>query len=239
MYPEDSVQSIIATPNEWWIENSERKICRGALIFAFIPHVDQVPYGFQPIGRNQADEHGEARMKVAPLKVDQPLKQTELPVAAMPLHKGEVWAAYRSKVRPCLVLGSVGVPAVDKKLLGGMPKYITAPTILVAPHYGANKNGSRAGYNPVFVERIRHCEYPQFVWNPLPTKGGPTESILRLDQLQPIGAHYHSHRVSEFKLSDDALEVMDELLQWLIWSGVLEGGNIASYRELIEATFDD
>jgi hypothetical protein len=32
---------------------------------------------------------------------------------------------------------------------------------------------------------------------------------------------------------------MDELLQWLIWGGVPEGGNIASYRELIEATFDD
>ena len=117
-----------------------------------------------------------------------------------------------------------------------MPKYMTAPTILVAPHYGVDRNGSRAGYNREFVERIRHCEYPQFVWNPLPN-GGPKESILRLDQLQPIGAHYNSHSVLEFRLSDDALSVVDELIQWLVWGGVPEDGDIAAYRELIEETF--
>ena len=117
-----------------------------------------------------------------------------------------------------------------------MPKYMTAPTILVAPHYGVDRNGRRAGYNAEFVERIRHCEYPQFVWNPLPTVG-PKESILRLDQLQPIGAHYKSHRVTEFRLSDDALSVVDELIQWLVWGGVPRGGHIAAYRELIEDTF--
>ncbi len=234
MYPDDCIQSIIATPEEWWSKNDERKLGRGALIFAFVPHVDQLPYAFVPIGRNKANEHGEARVKVAPLKVDQALKQTELPVAAMPLHRGEVWAAYRAKVRPCLVLGSIDAPVVDKKLIKGMPKYLTARTILVAPHYGADKDGTRAGYNTEFVERIRHCEYPQFVWNPLPIKGGPNESILRLDQLQPIGAHYASHRVTEFQLSEDALGVIDELLQWLVWGGVPEGGHIASYRELIE-----
>ena len=63
------------------------------------------------------------------------------------------------------------------------------------------------------------------------------ESILRLDQLQPIGAHYKSHRVTEFRLSDDALSVVDELIQWLVWGGVPEGGHIAAYREIIEDTF--
>ena len=71
MYPEDCIQTIVATPEEWWSKNDERKLNRGALIFAFIPHVDQVPYTFDPIGRNKADKHGEARVKVAPLKVDQ------------------------------------------------------------------------------------------------------------------------------------------------------------------------
>lgn len=133
--------------------------------------------------QHDSDEHGEARVKVTPLKVDQPLKQTYLPVAAMPLHRGEVWAAYRAKVRPCLVLGSTDAPPVDKQLTMGMPKYMTAPMLLVAPHYGADKDGARTGYNPEFIERIRHCEYPQFVWNPLPILGGPKESILRLDQI--------------------------------------------------------
>ena len=234
MYPDDCVQSIIATPDEWWTKNDGGKLCRGALIFAFVPHVDQVPYAFEPVARNKADEHKEARVRVSPLKVDQPLKQTELPVAAMPLHGGEVWTAYRAKVRPCLVLGSTDAPTVDRKLVKGMPNYLTARTILIAPHYGVDQDGSRAGYNTEFVERIRHCEYPQFVWNPLPTKGGPNESVLRMDQLQPIGAHYNSHRVTEYKLSDDAIDVMDELLQWVLWGGVPEGGQIASYRELIE-----
>ena len=176
MYPDDCIQSIIATPREWWITNKSRQLCRGALIFAFIPHVDQTPYSFEPVGRKRADEHREARIRVTPLKVNNPLIQTELPVAAMPLNRGEVWAAYRAKVRPCLVLGSIDTPTVESNLVRGMPKYLSAQTILVAPHYGADKNGKRAGYNPEFVERIRHCEYPQFIWNPLPIKGGPSES---------------------------------------------------------------
>ena len=237
MYPDDCLQSIISNPEEWWIENREKKLIRGALVFAFVPHFDQMPYGFVPIGRNDATEHSEARIKVSPLKVDQPLKQTDLPVAAMPRHRGEVWAAYRAKVRPCLVLGSIDKPSVDKKLTRGMPNHLSAPTIIVAPHYGADKDGTRAGYNQEFVERIRHCEYPQFVWNPLPLKGGPNESILRLDQMQPIGSHHHSFRVTEFQLCEDAVDVLDELIQWNLWGGVPESGHVASYRELIEEIF--
>lgn len=234
MYPDDCVQSVIANPDQWWVENADGKLRRGSLIFAFAPHVDQTPYGFEPIGRNKADEHSEARLKVSPLKVDQPLKQTELPVAAMPLYGNEIWVANRAKVRPCLVLGSIDSPVVDARLSRGMPNHLTAPTLLVAPHYGVDKDGTRAGYNSQFVERVRHCEYPQFVWNPLPLKNGPSESILRLDQLQPIGAHYASYRLTEHQLSDDALAVVDEMIQWTVWGGVPEGGHIATYRELIE-----
>lgn len=236
MYPDDCIQSTIAKPEEWWVKADKPHLCRGALIFAFIPHVDQTPYGFEPVGRSDPTEHKEARVRVSPLKVDQPLKQTELPVAAMPLHRNEVWAAYRAKARPCLVLGTMA-PSVNAELVKGMPKYVTAPTVLVAPHYGADRDGTRAGYNEKFVERIRHCEYPQFVWSPLPLKGAPKESILRLDQLQPLGAHYHSHRITEFRLSDDALAVVDELFQWQVWGGVPSGGHVASFREIIEETF--
>ena len=34
MYPEDCVQSIIQ-PDPWWISNTDKVLCRGALIFAF------------------------------------------------------------------------------------------------------------------------------------------------------------------------------------------------------------
>ena len=235
MYPDDCIQSVIATPQEWWVDTNDHALCRGALIYAFVPHVDQTPYTFEPVGRIEPTRHDSAVVRVAPLKVGQPLKKMDLPVAAMPLREGEVWVASRAKVRPCLVLGSTDNPKVAKALVRGMPNTSTAPTILVAPYYGVDKDGTRAGYNPEFVERVKHCEYPQFVWDQLPIKG-PSESILRLDQLQPIGAHYHSHKLSEFKLSADALAVMDELIQWLVFGGVPEGGHVAVYRELIEET---
>ncbi len=39
MYPEDCVQSIIH-PDAWWTNNTDKVLCRGALVFAFVPHVD-------------------------------------------------------------------------------------------------------------------------------------------------------------------------------------------------------
>ena len=234
MYPEDCVQSTIQ-PDAWWISNADRVLCRGALVFAFVPHVDQVPYMFEPVARTEASRHDSATIRVAPLRVDQSLKKTELPVAAMPLYSGEVWAAYRAKKRPCLIIGSA-FPGVDPALTRGMAKHSTAPTILAAPYYGATRDGRRGGHNPAFIERIRHCDYPQFLWDRLPIHG-PEESILRLDHLQPIGTHRNSYELSGHKLSTDALGIVDELLQWLIWGGVSEDGWIAMYREEIQSTF--
>ncbi len=234
MYPEDCVQSIIQ-PDDWWISNADRVLCRGALIFAFVPHVDQAPYTFEPSARTEATQHGSATIRVAPLRVNQPLKKAALPVAAMPLHAGEVWAAYRAKRRPCLIVGSGG-RLVDQVFTRGMAGHSTAPTVLGAPYYGATRDGSRGGYNPEFVERTRHCEYPQFLWDRLPI-AGPEESILRLDHLQPMGAHHKAYRLSEYKLSDDALEVVDELFRLLIWGQIPEDSLIAMYREEIRSTF--
>ena len=56
MYPDDCMQAIIQ-PSDWWLKNSRPQLCRGSLIYAFVPHVDQVPYTFDPIGRRQPDEH--------------------------------------------------------------------------------------------------------------------------------------------------------------------------------------
>jgi hypothetical protein len=117
-FPDDSLQSIIF-PSDWWVKNTENKLCRGALIYAFVPHVDQIPYSFEPVGRKQADHHDKAIVKVSPLQVDQPLKQVNLPVAAMPLFDHEVWAAYRAKKRPCLVIREAS-QQVDKELTRGL-----------------------------------------------------------------------------------------------------------------------
>lgn len=235
MFPEDCLQSIIK-PSEWWVKNEDNTLCRGALAFAFAPHVDQMPYQFEPVGRTDPLSHGTANLKVSPLKIDQPLKRVSLPVAAMTQNPGEVWAAYRAKRRPCLVIGSSN-PTVDKNLTKGKPNHATAPTILMAPYYGADENGQRAGYSEPFRERVRHCEYPQFVWDCLPIPTGPTESILRLDHIQPIGTNYNSYKLSSYKLSEEALDIIDEQINWLLYSGVPEDSLIAMYREEIESTF--
>lgn len=234
MFPDDCIQSIVGS-DKWWEKNKAEKICKGALIFAFVPHVDQVPYTFVPIGRTDAEKHDSALLRVSPLRVDASLAKADLPVAAMTLHEREVWAAYRAKKRPCLVLGFNSFP-VDRTLTRGTPNAATAPTFLVAPYYGAVKSTKRTGYKPEFVERVRHCEYPQFVWDHLPYPGGEA-SILRLDHLQPIGAHANSYKLSDFRLSVGAIEILDELLTWIIWGGVPRDSLISQYREEIETIF--
>jgi hypothetical protein len=232
-YPDDCLQSSISS--DWWLKDQATNVHRGALVFAFAPHVDQVPYTFEPIGRTSAEEHETAAIRVTPLAIKAPRRRTELPVAAMSLHDGELWAAYKAKKRPCLVLGELS-PIVDKSLIRGKPKRSIAPTILCAPYYGATGGVKRAGYNEEFIERVRHCEYPQFLWDVLPHDRGE-ESILRLDHLQPIGTHYNSYQMSGFKLCADALEIMDDLVTWLMRGGVSDGGRVAAYRELVEEIF--
>lgn len=73
MFPDDSLQSLIQ-PSDWWIKNENKTLCRGALLFSFAPHIDQIPYTFEPVGRSQATEHNSAIVRVSPLKVDQPLE---------------------------------------------------------------------------------------------------------------------------------------------------------------------
>lgn len=233
MYPDDCIQHIVG---DWWIKNEERSLCRGALILAFVPHVDQVPYTFSPVGRTDAGRHKDAIVRVEPLKVEQALKQTDLPVAAMPLNYGEVWAAYRAKKRPCIVMGTPGVE-VERSLVKGMSKTATSPTMLVVPSYGVPRSENRAGYPPAFVERVRQLEYPRFFWDRLPDSGDTSESILRLDHLQPVGTHYASYKVLGWKLSPDALEVMDDLLKLQIWGGVQPNSLVKAFRESIEEMF--
>ena len=231
MFPEDSIQNALGT-DDWWVEDKGARLCRGSLVFAFVPHVDQTPFTFEPIGRKDPEKHDAAELMVKPLSANAPLTQTALPVAAMTAYHNEVWAAYRAKKRPCLVLGTES-PAVDRKLTNGKPKNQTAPTVLVAPYYGVDQNGKRSGYKETFVEAVKHCEYPQFFLDILPVKG-VKESLLRLDHLQPVGTHHNSYSTTGFRLSETALEVIDDMFQWLIYGGVEEESLLRLYRAEIE-----
>lgn len=225
MYPEDSIQSLI---NPWWIEEKGSEIKRGRLIRAFLPHVDQVPKQLIAIGRPDPTDHSRADYTVCPLSVKQP-KRSQLPVAALPAFDNEVNAIYRAKKRPALVICEGG-DSVEKALTWGRPKWQTAPTILVAPYYGVSEGGSRAGFNPVFVDRVRRCEYPQFMWDQLPIGGNTAESLMRLNHVQPIGLHHDSIDVTNFQLSDEALAILDEWITWLIRGDFDEDGLLNEFR---------
>ncbi|QAB14440.1 hypothetical protein [Hydrogenovibrio thermophilus] len=231
-YPDDCIQNL---SNNWWIDHPEKNLVRGALIKAFIPHVDHRPYSFEPIGRTNATDHSGADIVIKPLSVGQKFKASSLPVAAMTKPDSEIWAAYRAKRRYCLVIGNANPVDIDKKLTQGKPNHSTSPTVLVSPYYGASKKDSRAGYSEAFVERVKHCEYPQFQWDHLPIKNGES-SILRLDHTQAIGAHSMSYEFTGYKLSDEALEILDDHFSWLVYGGAPENSLLHDFRSLIEET---
>jgi hypothetical protein len=201
-FPDDWPQSIV---DIWWQKAQDMaRLRRGSLIFAFVPHIDQIPNTLVPKGRKEATCHDSADITISPLKINAPRPKEPLPVAALSLPEKEIWVAYRAKKRPLLVI-TAEQKKVDDKYRRGLPRISTSPTLLVAPYYGADQDGSRAGYNPKFAERVRHAIYPQFMLDRLPLDRGPTESLLRLDHIQPVGMHYYSFEHSGYELSEEAV----------------------------------
>jgi fermentation-respiration switch protein FrsA (DUF1100 family) len=106
-----------------------------------------------------------------------------------------------------------------------MSGWQTAQTILVAPYYGATGGAKRGGFNQEFVERIRHAEYPDYMWDVLPIGGSTDDSILMLKQIQPIGRHHNSYELTKYRLNPDAFDVLDDWVAWLL-TGVLDSEGI-------------
>lgn len=228
-FPDDSVQGLC---DSWWVPAEGTDICRGRLVMAFVPHVDQLPYVIIPKGRTNDREHTLADCEIKPLNINSPQEKARLPVAGMPCYAGEVRSVYRAKKRPLLVLAETGKD-VPRALVTGTPKNSTAPMFLGAPYYGVDQGtGKRAGFPPAFVERVRHAEYKQFFWDKLPIPG-PAESLMRLEQIQPIGGHYMSFEVKPWCLSEDALAVMDEWLDWHVYGSLQEDGVLEPILSLL------
>ncbi|WP_108124564.1 hypothetical protein [Saccharospirillum mangrovi] len=232
-YPEFCLQTISA--GDWWVEQDSPHACRGALVYTFINHFDQAPYTFTPVGRSQPTEHRHAVVEVAPLKIGERLKRDRLPVAGMPVHDDEVWAAHRAKKRPCIVFSQKS-PLVEKTLTRGKPNYSTAPTMLVAPFYGANPTDKRLGFKEEFIQRVQHCTYPQFHWDMIPGSSTP-ESILRLDQLQPMGVAQSAYYPTGLMLSAEAMSLLEEMLFWLRMGGLPEDSDIIQYQKIVAENF--
>lgn len=226
MYPEDSIQNIIG---DWWIEDDSFNYCRGRLIKVFLPHTDQIPNQLIVTGRSEPTDHGKANFSIEPLRIGQSQKKTVLPVAALPAFENEIYAIYRAKKRPAVIICEGG-EGVEKKLILGKPRWQTSPTILVAPYYGVDEGGARAGFNPEFIKRVRRCTYPQFIWDRLPI-GGANESILRLDHIQPVGKHHDTIEITNYRLSEDAIIIFDEWLNWLLYGDFTEDSLLQYFKQ--------
>lgn len=209
-YPELSIQSIIE-PSPWWVKAQSKELHRGRLIWAFLPHVDQVPFRLLPVGRAEAIAHEQVTVRIEPLRIKQPQPYVTLPVAGMPIHPGEARIVQQAKKRPALIIGEGGSP-LPKEMTLGRPRWQISRTILVAPYYGGEQDGTRAGFPPAFLARVRRCEFPQFMSELLPTGGA--ESLLYLNHLQPLGRHHDSIELTDFCLGEDAMAIVDE---WVIW----------------------
>jgi hypothetical protein len=206
-------------------------------MWAFVPHVGREPWTLRPTGRDDPRQHGTATYTVEPLRIRAPRATRDLPVAALVIPPDEVLTVHRSKRRPVLVL-SAGGPDIPRADVPGSARSMTQPTMIVAPYYGGTPDGTRAGWPEPFRKRIRHCEYPQFVWDKLPL-GGPEESILRLDQAQPVGRHHNAYEQTGYRLCDEALKIIDD---WLVWLGTGQmpvGGSLELGRAMLRELFGE
>lgn len=231
-YPEDCIQSF--TSGDWWIRDDQKKFEFGALVWSYVPFFDQIPYRLTAT-RTDPHDHKTATVKAEPLHTSKaPADESPLPVAGLPHLRGaHGWMVNRMKKRPCLVLFDDPRIPIDKALIRGMTSPSTYSYAIVAPFYGVDQEG-RAGYNPGFVKKIKYATYPQWFWDMLPLNS-TSESILRLDQIHPVGHHHQSFEHTGYTLGDNARKMMREWLEW--YMGFKPSEAIEDFRGFI-AEFD-
>ena len=104
----------------------------------------------------------------------------------------------------------------------------------MAPYYSIDRDGSRGGWNPDFVSRIRRAEYPQYLWDLLPiARSGEGGSILRFDNAFSVSQHGDAYAHCGHRLSDEAVGYLAQWFRCLV-SGELEKDSPLDYlrREL-------
>lgn len=81
--------------------------------------------------------------------------------------------------------------------------------------YGTEKNDKRAGWGRELLDRIRRCEYPQYMLTSAPPIAKGELSVVRFDHIQPVGKHHDSFEPLGYRLGDEALKLMDDWIEWL------------------------
>ncbi len=227
-FPVDSIQSMT---DVWWEEDPSKTICRGALVWTYVQFYSQIPYELYA-ERIEAEKHDTAVLQARPLHADgRRSESATLPVAGLPLLAGaDCFITNRAKKRPGLVLGAVDHKVIEKKWAKSISSAMKHDFFLVAPYFSIEQK-ARGGCPPEFAERIMHAEYSRFFWDFLPGRYGH-ESLLRFDQIQPVGFHHQAYDPFGFRLSKAALKLVDEWVDWLIYDRA--GEDLRAFRELVQ-----
>ena len=236
-YKEDSIQYCSGYYDNWWKEDEENikpTLKRGRLIWAFLPHTFQVPYKLDIVDRtNDPTNHNKAFYEMSSLNVSYNPAKANLPSAAINLHQGEILIANKAKKRPAIVI-STGGDKIDKKLTLGVAKYQISSTILVVPSYGIKRKIGGEKFSTEFKKRIRQGLYPQYILENLPISSNDRESYIRLDHIQPIGKHHQSIELTPYYLTEEALNILDEWIDWLFYGTLDPKSELYLIKELID-----
>jgi hypothetical protein len=169
-YPNDSLQYNI--DDTWWEEDKSVEPKRGSLLWVYCCAIEPKPAILTPTSRSTPTNHTIAQAEIKTINSFEDIKnQTKLPIAGLPIRDKEFYFVFRAKMRPALVLSEPNQKL--ENIPGDTSKYIKQRTLLVAPYYGTEQNGARAGWPPPLVQRIKNCVYPQFMWEILPAKKSP------------------------------------------------------------------
>lgn len=207
----------------WWIEKDYLEFETGRLVWIYFTYFSIIPYELvakertDQNGNKDSTEHRYVDYLIKELRIKEKRDKSILPVAGLPLHDKELYVVSKAKKRPALILPNNSLQ-LPKSITLGRPSWQRHPSILVAPYYGVGSNGKRAGFSEEFVQRVKHCEYPQLLYSKLPFKDSKTEeSILFFNHMLSIGKHHDTIELTPYSLSDDAIEILEEYLEWYLF----------------------
>ncbi len=228
VFPENSVQGITGAEH-WWTKETKPCLVRGSIVWTLVPF--HTGMHVRLVVQRKPEEPGEHRaaeiIRAEQYTLSSPDVDQALPIAGLPKANDGHYTLREVKKRPALVLALPG-QEIPRKLIQGKPFSRTAPCIVVAPYYTAIKPGELPRYSPELLELVQRLRFPQFFYEHLPHPGG-APSILRFDQLQAVPAQERAfYEPTAWRLSDHALALIDELLEWQIWGGLPADSDLGS-----------